>query len=83
MNKPEPQQEPMEWECKSGGLKPLSQRLYEMQPKNIQQHYTRIPPQQPRQWVGLTEEDRKDLWADGHSDYAIDAVEAKLKEKNT
>ena len=39
------------------------------------------PPQ--RTWVGLTNEERKELWAEGHSDYAIDAIEAKLKEKNT
>ena len=36
-----------------------------------------------RTWVGLTDEERKELWAEGHSDYAIDAIEAKLKEKNT
>jgi hypothetical protein len=39
------------------------------------------PPRRP--WVGLTDEERKELWAAGHSDYAIDAIEAKLKEKNT
>lgn len=34
-------------------------------------------------WRWLTEQDRRELWTDGHSDYAIDAVESKLKEKNT
>ena len=32
------------WECRSGGLKPLSQRLYDRQPDKIKRHYTRIKP---------------------------------------
>lgn len=29
------------WECKAGGFKPLSQRLYDTQPHNIKKWYTR------------------------------------------
>jgi hypothetical protein len=39
-----------------------------------------------RQWVGLTEEERVDLWKATETDnrmVLIDAIEAKLKEKNT
>jgi len=46
----------------------------------IEYAYTSPPAQ--RTWVGLTDEERKELWAEGHSDYAIDATQAKLKEKN-
>ena len=42
----QPEQEPVVWECKAGGLKRLSQRLYEKQPDNIKRHYTRIEPPQ-------------------------------------
>lgn len=38
------QPESAEWECKAGGLRPLSQRLYDKQPDAIKQHYTRIKP---------------------------------------
>ncbi len=50
----QPEQEPVVWECKAGGLKPLSQRLYDLQPENIKRHYTRIAR---REWRGLTEEE--------------------------
>jgi len=36
------QAEPAVWECKAGGLKPLTQRQYDMQPANIQRHYTQL-----------------------------------------
>ena len=42
---PKQQAEPVAWECKAGGLKPLSQRQYETQTANIQRHYTQIAPQ--------------------------------------
>jgi hypothetical protein len=45
--------------------------------------YTTPPAQ--RQWVGLTDEERVDLWKATETDnrmVLIDAIEAKLKEKN-
>lgn len=36
--------EPIVWECKAGGLKPLSDRLYHKQPEGIKKHYTRVAP---------------------------------------
>lgn len=36
--------EPIVWECQAGGLKPLSQRLYDAQPDDIKRHYTRMQP---------------------------------------
>jgi len=43
--------------------------------------------QQPRQWVGLTDEERKTICNladadDWHDFQVMDAVEAKLKERN-
>lgn len=35
-----------QWECKAGGLKPLTDAQYQVQPPNIQRHYTRIAPAQ-------------------------------------
>ena len=46
--------------------------------------HTCTPPPQ-RQWVGLTDEERSDIAAQGHQrwkEYA-EAIEAKLKDKNT
>jgi hypothetical protein len=43
------------------------------------------PPAAQRQWVGLTDEERVDLWKATETDnrmVLIDAIEAKLKEKN-
>ena len=37
-----------------------------------------------REWVGLTDEELKDIWVDFDTDInALKAVEAKLKEKNS
>jgi uncharacterized protein (DUF2126 family) len=47
--------------------------------------YTTSPAAQ-RQWVGLTDDERVDLWKATETDnrmVLIDAIEAKLKEKNT
>jgi hypothetical protein len=44
------------------------------------------PPAARRTWVGLTDEERVDLWKATETDnrmVLIDATEAKLKEKNT
>jgi hypothetical protein len=46
--------------------------------------HTTLPAQ--RQWVGLTDDERVDLWKATETDnrmVLIDAIEAKLKEKNT
>jgi hypothetical protein len=46
----QPAREPIVWECKAGGLKPLSQRLYDAQSDAIKRHYSRIaaqPAQEP------------------------------------
>ena len=40
----QPEPEPVAWECKSGGLRPLTQTHYDAQPDNIKRHYTRIAP---------------------------------------
>jgi hypothetical protein len=43
------------------------------------------PPAAQRQWVGLTDEERVDLWKATETDnrmVLIDAIEAKLKERN-
>jgi hypothetical protein len=41
-------------------------------------------PQLKREWVGLTDEELKDIWVDFDTDInALKAVESKLKEKNT
>ena len=41
------------WECKSGGLKPLTDAQYHKQPDHIKVHYTRI--QTPERKVTLEE----------------------------
>jgi hypothetical protein len=79
----EQEQERVVWECKAGGLKPLSQRLYDLQPDNIKRHYTRIPH---REWQGLTREETlqildNTLEGGDLMDVAI-AIEAALKERN-
>ena len=38
--------EPVAWECKAGGLKPLTQRQYDAQTAATKRHYTRIAPPQ-------------------------------------
>ena len=43
------------------------------------------PPAAQRQWVGLTDDERVDLWKATETDnrmVLIDSIEAKLKEKN-
>ena len=42
-------QEPIVWECKVGGLKPLTQRQYEAQTNSIRRYYTRILEQSEKQ----------------------------------
>jgi hypothetical protein len=39
------------------------------------------PPK--REWVGLTVEERKQLWDEWENGHVVEATEAKLKEKNT
>jgi len=39
--------------------------------------------QKKREFVGLTDEERKQLWHDWENGHVVEAVEAKLKEKNT
>jgi len=36
-----------------------------------------------REWVGLTDEERKQLWDEWENGHVVEATEAKLKEKNT
>ena len=36
-----------------------------------------------REWVGLTDEERKQLWNEWENGHVVEATEAKLKEKNT
>lgn len=44
---PVPVSEPPVWECKVGGLKPLSQRLYEGQTERIKRYYSKIAQSAP------------------------------------
>lgn len=80
----EPEQEPVAWECKAGGLKPLTQAQYDNQTDNIKRHYSRIPH---RKWQGLTdyEINNFDLPESGTVTIRkfVQIIEAKLKEKNT
>ncbi len=47
------------WECKPGGLKPLTQSQYEAQPETIRRHYTRIAAErQP-----LTDKQADQMWS--------------------
>ena len=39
--------------------------------------------QPKREWVGLTPEERKQLWDEWENGHVVEATEAKLKEKNT
>lgn len=79
-----PEQEPVAWECKAGGLKPLTQAQYDNQTDNIKRHYSRIPH---RKWQGLTdyEINNFDLPESGTVTIRkfVQIIEAKLKEKNT
>jgi hypothetical protein len=64
-----PVQEPLAWKPEDYGY-----------PKTYE------PPAAQRQWVGLTDDERVDLWKATETDnrmVLIDAIEAKLKEKNT
>jgi PAS domain-containing protein len=36
----------------------------------------------PKEWVGLTDEERKQLWDEWENGHVVEATEAKLKEKN-
>jgi hypothetical protein len=36
-----------------------------------------------REWIGLTVEERKQLWDEWENGHVVEATEAKLKEKNT
>jgi hypothetical protein len=63
-----PVQEPLAWKPEDYGY-----------PKTYE------PPAAQRQWVGLTDDERVDLWKATETDnrmVLIDAIEAKLKEKN-
>lgn len=87
---PAPQPDPVVWECKAGGLKPLTQRLYDAQPDNIKRHYTRIEQPAP---LALSKEDAM-VWdsrvqaaqvttAKSCIDEAILAVDALLRKRVT
>ena len=80
----QPEPEPVAWECKAGGLKPLTQAQYDNQTDNIKRHYSRIPH---RKWQGLTdyEINNFDLPESGTVTIRkfVQIIEAKLKEKNT
>ena len=45
--------------------------------------FTLTTPQPKREWVGLTDEERKQLWNEWENGHVVEATEAKLKEKNT
>jgi hypothetical protein len=84
----QPSAEPSAWECKAGGLKPLSQRLYDKQPDAIKQHYTRIQPPSELVWAARDAVERyearqhglRDLHPDDREafDEAIDALRRAL-----
>ena len=62
----EPAQEPVAWECKAGGLKPLTQRQYDAQTAATKRHYTRIAPPQRKP---LTEEEIVDAVREADLDW--------------
>ena len=73
----QPEQEPVAWLSKSG------KGIWFHEPDsnlNATPLYT-APPK--REWVGLTDEDYEELLKDDWGGSLIQAVEAKLKEKNT
>ena len=61
LDQPEQEPEPVAWECKAGGLKPLTQAQYEKQTDSIKRHYSRIPQ---REWQGLTDAEILDVYDD-------------------
>lgn len=83
-DKPVEPVEPVAWECKAGGLKPLTQRQYDAQTAATKRHYTRIAPpnQEPVAWMYKGEP-----WFDGdswHETYetTTDKTLAYFKDKN-
>ena len=77
------QQEPVAWISKHGVVYPLDAKD-EVHPINELQPLYTAPPAQ-RTWVGLTGEEKAELDAEHGDDTLahLDAIEAKLKEKNT
>ena len=87
----QPEQEPLEyWNAVEGWVKIDEVRehfdsvgcgtIYKTAGEGREPLYI-TPPQ--RTWVGLTDEERKQLWDDWENGHVVEAVEAKLKEKNT
>jgi hypothetical protein len=83
--------EPVAWECKAGGLKPLSQRLYDRQPNAIKAHYTHIKPALTDGTVGamrmasealskLLGVNEDDVAADPDARRAIKALRAQIEQ---
>ena len=70
--------QPEQWEDRWGCNHYADQK--EAHPVNAKPLYT-TPPQ--RKWVGLTAEERLDIWTNTATPMLIAATEAKLKEKNT
>lgn len=94
-----PEPEPVAWELRKGKTDRVLLEItnnakrahdWKCSLEEIVPLYTRPQPAAPREWVGLTEEEKSDIWCavtgrewvteDTHV-YA-DAIEAKLKEKN-
>ena len=51
--------------------------------RELAEHFIKhTHPQPKREWVGLTDEERKELWDEWENGHVVKATEAKLKEKN-
>ena len=78
---PAPVQEPVATVIKKGADREwMSERLASL-PDGIYSLYT-TPPAAKRQWVGLTEQEAAECWSTS-TVRTWQAIEAKLKEKNT
>jgi hypothetical protein len=75
-----PVQEPVAWRWKRDGGE--WQLVYQHPRSPTAQPLYATPPAAQRQWVGLTEQEAAECWSTG-TVRTWQAIEAKLKEKNT
>ena len=77
-------QEPVAWMDEFGNVFPLGAQLGPKWLREPMMPLYTTPPAAQRQWVGLTEEERNQIWSSYRVSFvSINYIEAKLKEKNT